>query len=104
LCSTAALYAGIDLARIVPAKTQPAQRLVRQRLDQLEQTRITPEEMLANIRAGGNDQLLVFAVHQFAHALHQQSFGVAFEDGIPLASHKTLMTFQRAPRNADSSS
>ncbi len=42
--------------------------------------------MLANIRAGGNHQLLIFAVHQFAHALDQQALSVAFEDGVPLAS------------------
>ncbi len=81
---------GINLARIVPAKTQAAQRLVRKRLDQLEQTRITAEEMLAHICTGGNDQLLVFTVNQFAHALDQQAFGVAFEDGVPLASPQNL--------------
>src|SRR6266851_1034010 len=42
--------------------------------------------MFADIRARGNHQLLIFAIHQFAHALDQQALGVAFEDGIPLAS------------------
>ncbi len=84
------LVRGIDLARIVPAEPQPPQTLIGHGLDKLEQTRIAAEEMLANIRAGGNHQLLVFAVHQFAHALHQQAFGVAFEDGVPLASPQNL--------------
>ena len=42
--------------------------------------------MLAYVRARGNHQLLIFAVHQFAHALDQQALGIAFEDGVPLAS------------------
>ena len=46
--------------------------------------------MFADIRAGGNDQLLIFAIHQLAHALDQQAFGVAFEDGIPLAAPQNL--------------
>src|SRR5260370_11601814 len=59
-------------------------------LDQLEQTRISAEELLANIRSGGNHQFLVFAIYQSAHALDQQAFSVTFEDGIPLASPQSL--------------
>src|SRR5437899_10823196 len=46
--------------------------------------------MLADVRARFDDQLLVFAVDEFAHALDEQAFGVAFEDGIPLAAPKNL--------------
>ncbi len=87
----------IDLARIVSAEAQPPQTFIGHGLDKLKQTRITSEEMLANVRARGNDQLLVFAVHQFAHALHQQPFGVAFEDGVPLASPQDLDDVPSSP-------
>ena len=42
--------------------------------------------MLADVGAGFHDEFLVFAVDQFAHALDEQAFGVAVEDGIPLAA------------------
>src|SRR6266581_1754108 len=80
----------VHLSRIVPAKAQPAQRLVRERLDKLEQARIRAKEMLPNVGSGGNHQLLVFPVHCFAHALDQQAFGVTLEDRIPLASPQNL--------------
>ena len=87
----------VNLARIVPAKTQAAQGLVRKRLDELEQTRITAKEMLANIRAGGHHQLLVISVHRLTHALDQQPFGIAFENRIPLTSPKN---FDHVPSGA----
>ena len=42
--------------------------------------------MFAHVSARRNHQLLIFAVHQFAHALHQQAFRVALQDRIPLAA------------------
>ena len=42
--------------------------------------------MLPDVGTGGNDELLIFAVDQFAHALDQQAFRVALEDGIPFAA------------------
>ncbi len=42
---------GVDLARIVPSEPQAAQRFIRKRLDQLQQPRIAPEEMLPHVRA-----------------------------------------------------
>ena len=80
----------VHLARIVPAEAQPPQTFIGHWLDKLKQTRVAAEEMFANVRARGNHQLLVFAVHQFAHPLDQQALGVAFEDGIPLASPQNL--------------
>ncbi len=76
----------VHLARIVPAQPQAPQRLIRQRLDQLQQPRIASKKMFADVRAGRNHQLLVFAVHQFAHALHEQAFRVALQNRIPLAA------------------
>ncbi len=46
--------------------------------------------MLANVGAGFNDELLVFAVDHFAHALDEQAFGVALENRIPLAAPQNL--------------
>src|SRR5882757_3328090 len=42
--------------------------------------------MLAHVVAGLDDEFLVFAVNEFAHALDEQAFGVALEDGIPLGA------------------
>ena len=77
---------GVNFARIVAAKAQAAQGVVGERLDQLQQTRIGTEEMLAHVGARFHDEFLIFAINQFAHALDQQAFGVAIEDGIPLAA------------------
>src|SRR5712672_2560502 len=46
--------------------------------------------MLADVCARFDDQLLVFAVNELAHALDEQAFGVALEDGIPLAAPEDL--------------
>src|SRR5271165_1355334 len=45
------LVSRIDLAGIVTAKTEPPERLVGKRLDELQQSRIAAEEKLANIFA-----------------------------------------------------
>ena len=45
---------------------------------------------MANVITGGNDKLLVFAVDDLAHALDEKTFGVAFEDGIPLTAPQNL--------------
>ena len=81
----------VNFNRVVPAETQPAQMLVRERLDELQELRARSEKMFAHVGAGGNHELLVFAVNHFAHALDQQAFRVALENGIPL----------RAPQNFD---
>ena len=81
---------GVNFARIVTAKTQAAELFVAQWLDEFEQPRIGAEEMLANVGAGFDDQLLVFAIDEFAHALDEQPFGVAREKGIPLAAPENL--------------
>src|SRR5438445_2376887 len=46
--------------------------------------------MLAHIRAGFDNELLVFAIDKLAHPFYKQSFGVALENGIPLAAPKNL--------------
>src|SRR5712692_1224942 len=42
--------------------------------------------MLADVSAGLDDEFLIFAVNDFAHTTDEQTFGVPFEDGIPIAS------------------
>ena len=79
------LVRGVHFTRIVAAEAQTPQLFVTHRFDQLQQPRIGAEEMFAHVRAGFDDEFLVFAVHQFAHALHQQAFGVAIENRVPLA-------------------
>src|SRR6202048_316238 len=46
--------------------------------------------MLPDVGAGFDDELLVFAADERAHALAQQTFGVALENGIPLAAPENL--------------
>ena len=53
---------GVNFARIVAAKAQAAQGVVGEGLDQLQQSWIGTEEMLAHVSAGFHDELLVFAV------------------------------------------
>ena len=90
LCSTRRLVRRVNLARIVPAEPQTAQRIVVERFDKLEQTRIAAEETLSHVCAGFDHQLLVFAVDQFAHALDEQAVGVARQNRIPLGAPQNL--------------
>ena len=53
--------------------------------------------MFADIRAGGDGKLLVFAVDQFAHALYKQAFGIARENRVPLAAPQN---FDHVPASA----
>src|SRR5215468_30524 len=76
----------VDLARIMAAETQTPQGFIRQWLDQLQQTLVISEKVLAYVRTGRDHQLLVFTIDQFAHALDEQPFRVAFENRIPLAA------------------
>ena len=82
---------GVNLARIVTAQTQSAAALRRSNgSTSFSKSRIGAKKMLAHVGAGFHDQLLIFAVHQFAHALDQQAFGVALENRIPLAAPENL--------------
>src|SRR5260370_21375960 len=81
---------GIDFAGIVSTKTQATQSLVGKRLNELQEARIAAEEKLPNIVARRNDEFLIFAVDDLAHALDEKALGVAFEDGIPLAAPENL--------------
>src|SRR6266478_5898707 len=51
-----------------------SKRLVVNFLDQFQQARIASEEMLADVGAGFHGEFLVFAIHDLAHALDQQTF------------------------------
>src|SRR5713101_6433731 len=77
---------GVDLARVMPAQAEFAKRLVGNFFDQFQQARITSEEMLANVSAGLDNEFLIFAVNDFAHTTDEQTFGVPFQNGIPIAS------------------
>src|SRR5713101_2431552 len=77
---------GVDLARVMPAQAEFAKGLVGNFFDQFQQARIASEEMLADVSAGLDNEFLIFAVNDFAHTTDEQTFGVPFEDGIPIAS------------------
>jgi hypothetical protein len=79
---------GVDFARVVAAEAEAAEGLVGKRFDERQEARIGTEELFTNVGAGRDDQFLIFAVDHFTHAFYEQALGVAFEDGIPLATPK----------------
>ena len=57
--------------------------------------------MLADVRAGHDDVLLILAVDDFAHPLDEQAVVVVLSSsGSQSSPQMTLMTFQPAPRNS----
>ena len=78
------LIRGVDFARIVPTLPQCAQRLVGNVLDQFQKPGVRAEYVLANVRAGFDDEFLHLAVHHFTQAFHEQALGVALEQRVPV--------------------
>ncbi len=58
--------------------------------DHLLQLRIFAEEVLADVVAGHDNVLLVLAINNFAHALHEQAAVVARQDRVPVVSPDNL--------------
>ena len=80
----------VNLPWVVAAEAQAPELLVGQRFHQFQQLRAGTEEMFADVIAGRDDQLLIFAVNHLSHAFYQQAFGVALENGIPLGAPENL--------------
>ena len=80
----------VDLDRIVAAERHLLQLVVRQVLDHVEQPRIDAPEMLAHVRARFDGVLLILAVDDLAHALHEQAVAILGEQRIPLAAPEDL--------------
>ena len=76
----------VDLDRIVPAERQLLQLIVGEVLDHLQQARIGAPEVLADVGAGLDAVLLILAVDDLAHPLHQQAVAILGEQRVPLAA------------------
>ena len=81
---------GVDLAGVVAVATQPPQAVVGEMGNQILQSRVRAEEVLANVRAGLDAVLLELAVDGGVHLGDQRAAGVACEQGVPLATPDDL--------------
>ena len=79
------LVRGVDLAVVVAAAAELGEVVVGQVLDELAQPRIRPEEVLADVRAAGDRELLELAVERVVHLLDEDAVDVAGEEVVPLA-------------------
>ena len=74
----------------VAAAAELLQLLVGKAADHLQQLRILAEEVLADIRAGADDVLLVFAIHRLTHAADQDAVLVGGQQRVPVAAPNDL--------------
>ncbi len=84
------LVGGVDLAVVVAAAAQLGQVVVGQVLDELGEARVRPEEVLADVAATGDRELLELAVEGVVHLLDEQAVDVACEQVVPLATPDDL--------------
>jgi len=77
---------GVDLAVIVAAAAQSGQLVVGEVLDQTAQSRVGPEEVLADVRAAGYRVLLELAVDGLVHLVDEQALDVAGQQVVPLTA------------------
>ncbi len=84
------LISRIDLDWIVSAERQLLQLLVRQMLDHLDQPRVGAPEMLPDVGARFDGVLLILAVDDLAHPLHEHAVAVLLEQRVPLAAPDDL--------------
>ncbi len=79
-----------DLPRIVAAAPHLLKLLVRQVFGHREQFRRNTEEMLSDVRARSHAVLLVLAVDDLAHPLHEPAVDVGRQERIPIGSPNDL--------------
>ena len=84
------LVGGVDLAVVVAAAAQLGQVVVGQVLDELPEPRIRPEEVLADVGAAGDRELLELPVERLVHLLDEQAVDVAGQEVVPLAAPDDL--------------
>ena len=77
---------GVDLLGIMAAAAELLELLIREVRHHLEQLRISPEKVLADVAPGHDHILLVLAVDHLVHPLDQQALVVLVEQLIPLVS------------------
>ena len=79
------LVGGVDLAVVVAAAAELREVVVGEVLDELAQARIRAEEVLADVGAAGDRELLELAVERLVHLLDEDAVDVAGEQVVPLA-------------------
>ena len=79
------LVGRVDLAVVVAAAAELGEVVVGQVLDELAQARVRPEEVLADVGAAGDRELLELAVERVVHLLDEDAVDVAGEELVPLA-------------------
>ena len=70
---------GVDLLVVVPASRQVLDIAVGEMLDQLAQTRVGPEEVLADVGAVLGRVTLVLAIDRGVHLVEEHAINVAVE-------------------------
>ena len=80
----------VDLDRIVPAQRQFPELVVRQVFDHVEQARIDAPEVLADVGARFDGVLLILAVDDLAHALHEQTVAILGQQRVPVPAPQHL--------------
>ena len=80
----------VDLDGIVSAERQLLELIVGEVLDHLQQAGIGSPEVLAHVGARLDAILLILAVDDLAHPLHQQAVAILGEQAVPLASPDDL--------------
>src|SRR5438046_389755 len=80
------LVRGVELLVVVAAARQVAELVVGQVLDHLAQARVGAEEVLADVRARLDRELLELAVDGRVHLVEQHAVGVAREELVPLGA------------------
>ena len=81
---------GVDLERVVSAKPHAPELVVGDVVDHAQESRVDAPEVFADVAAAGDGVLLVLAVDDFAHALHEEALVVAGEEAVPLGAPDDL--------------
>jgi hypothetical protein len=84
------LVRGVHLAVVVATAAELGEVVVGQVLDEPAQSRVGPEEVLADVGATGDRELLELAVERLVHLLHQDAVDVASQELVPLAAPDDL--------------
>jgi hypothetical protein len=80
----------VHLHRVVATQRQLLQLIVGQVFHHVEQPRIDAPEMVAHVSARFDGVLLVLAIHDLAHPLHEQAVAILGEQRVPLAPPQHL--------------
>ena len=80
------LVGRVDLAAVVAAAAELRQVVVGEVLGEPAETRVRPEEVLADVGAAGDGVLLELAVERVVHLLDEDAVDVARQEVVPFAT------------------